>query len=344
MKIRRTISIDKNDLATLKPILDSNGNNLSLAIRQLIDNYRQEHNFKKISSDQQREIMLRNKIIENKVASLIPIPLVKWLVKRSLGVPPLGTFRGILEKYPKLLGISGLTLEEYVKSINTHGEIFGYQITQQTEMSPDHKNIRISFETEDPEHLKGSVISYSCLLAHHPLNLKTKKVIVSPSFIIIDYEQCNSEEEAYRSVMDHFGYNQMMMDEILNNIEFWRRIVHILKADNYQDIVVSRDIFLQLFKSHDFSDELCSLITMIYSVSIECADCHDITKYISEICETNGLIIRIEHNENEIKIYHRFNEINIINIVNNTIIRTLEMSGHNFVLKKSGKVTLFNRM
>lgn len=343
MKIRRTISIDKNDLATIKPILDSNGNNLSLAIRQLIDNYRQEDNLKKITSDQQRVIMLRNKIIENKVASLIPIPLVKWLVKRSQGVPPLGTFRGILEKYPRLLGISGLTLEEYINVINTHAEIFGYQITQQTEISSDHKSIRISFETEDPEHLKGIVISYSCLLAHYPLNLKTKKVMESPSLIIIDYEQCNSEEEAYSSVMNHFGYNQLMMDEILNNIKFWRKIVHILKADNYQDIIISRDIFIQLFKSHDFSDDLCSLITMIYSVSIEDAECHDITKYISEICETNGLIIRIEYHDDEIKIYHRFNEMDIINLVNDTITRTLEISGHHFMIKKSGKVTMLSR-
>lgn len=344
MKIRRTISIDKNDLATIKPILDSNGNNLSLAIRQLIDNYRQEDNLKKITSDQQRVMILRNKIIENKVASLIPIPLTKWLVKRSLGLPPLGTFRGILEKYPRLLGVSGLTLEEYVKVINTHGDIFGYQITQQSEISPDHKSIRISFETEDPEHLKGIVISYSCLLAHHPLNLKTKKVVESPSLIIIDYEQCNSEEEAYNSVMDHFGYNQVMIDEILNNIKFWRKIVCILKVDNYQDIIISRDIFLQLFKSHDFSDELCSLITMVYGVSIEDADYHDITKYISEICETNGLIIRIEQNENEIKIYHRFNEMEIINLVNDTITRTLEISGHHLMLKKSGKVTMLSLM
>ena len=224
MKIRRTISIDKNDLATIKPILDSNGNNLSHAIRQLIDNYRQEHNLKKTNSAQQKMIMLRNKIIENKVAVLIPIPLVKWLVKRSLGVPPLGTFRGMLEKYPKLLGISAFTLEEYVKAINAHGEIFGHQISQQIERSPDNKSIRITFETEDPEHLKGSVISYSCLLAHHPFNLKTKKVMESPGLIIIDYEQCDSEETAYSSVIDHFGYSQKLMDEVLNNIEFYQRI------------------------------------------------------------------------------------------------------------------------
>jgi hypothetical protein len=35
MKIRMTISIDKGD-ETLKPFLDSNGGNLSLALRQMI--------------------------------------------------------------------------------------------------------------------------------------------------------------------------------------------------------------------------------------------------------------------------------------------------------------------
>ncbi|MDF1530790.1 MAG: hypothetical protein P1P72_00510 [ANME-2 cluster archaeon] len=143
--------------------------------------------------------------------------------------------------------------------------------------------------------------------------------------------------------MEHFGYYQLLMDELLNNIEFWRIIVNILKADNYQDIIISRDIFLQLIKSNDFSDDLCSLITMIYGVSIEDEDCINVAKYISEICETNGLIMRIENIDDEIKIYHRFNEMNIINLANDTIIRTLEISGNHFMIKKSGKVTMLSR-
>jgi hypothetical protein len=43
MKIRRKISIDKGDLDTLKPFLDSNGGNLSLALRQMIGGYRESN-------------------------------------------------------------------------------------------------------------------------------------------------------------------------------------------------------------------------------------------------------------------------------------------------------------
>jgi hypothetical protein len=342
MKVRRTISIEKGDLETLKPFLDSNGNNLSLALRQLIDHYRQEKNMKTMTSDRQKIIMLRNQVIENRIAALIPIPLIKWLVKCNLGVPPLGTFRIIMEKYTKLIGMNGISLNDYVMMVNIHGDIFGYQIRQHIETSPDSRNIRISFEGEDPDHLRGAVVDYSCMLAHHPLKLKTKKVVESPNLIIIDYEQCTSEEEAYRSVIDHFGSNQSILDEVQKNIQFWRNIVNILKADNYEDIIMSREIFLQLLKSRDFSEQLINLISTIYGVSIEEADYRDMIRLVEEVCKTNGLINRIECHDNKIQIYHKFNDKDIIRVVNDTIIKTLEISGQHFVLKKGDKMTVFS--
>src|SRR5574337_1653760 len=181
MKIRKTVSVDKGDLETLKPLLNSSGNNLSLALRQLIEEYRQKATLSKVSSDQQKIIMLRNQIVETRIAALIPLPLIKWLVKRSQGVPPLGTFRVIMEKYTKLLGINSLTFNDYIKMINAHQDVFGYQIRQHIEVSPDLRNIRISFEGEDADHLKGTVINYSSMLAHYPIKLKTRQYMESPN-------------------------------------------------------------------------------------------------------------------------------------------------------------------
>ncbi len=110
MKVRRTISIDKNDLDALKPILNSNGNNLSLALRQLINEYKQKTDLNIKTADQQKLMVLRNQIVENKIAALVPVPLVKWLIKRNPGIAPLGTFRVLMEKYVRLLGIESLTL------------------------------------------------------------------------------------------------------------------------------------------------------------------------------------------------------------------------------------------
>ncbi|MDJ1423600.1 MAG: hypothetical protein M5U10_17025 [Candidatus Methanoperedens sp.] len=296
-----------------------------------------------MTGDQQKIIMLRNKIIENRIAVLMPVPLIRWLLKTNLGVPPLGIFRVIMAKYTKLLGMDSFSFNDYINMINKHVDIFGYKISQNIEMSPDLKNVRISFEAEDPDHLKSTVVIYSCMLAHHPIKLKIRKFMESPNLFIIDYEQCNNEEEAHRSVMEHFGYNQLILDEIQSNFQFWRNITRIIKADHYEDVIISRDILLQLLKYHDFSEQLNNLISTVYSVSIEDTDYQHITEFIEEICKTSGLIHKIEYNDNEIKIYHKFNDEGVINTINDTLINTLRMSGQNFMLKKSDKITILTR-
>ncbi len=343
MKVRRTISIDKEDLDTLKPLLNSNGNNLSLALRQVINDYRQRNTMSGITGDQQRMIMLRNQIIETRIAALIPVPLIKWLVRKNQCVPPLGTFRIVMEKYTKLLGVDSPTLNDFINMINTHVDILGYQLRLHAEASPDPRNMQISFEGEDADHLKGSVINYSCLLAHHPLTLKVRRFVESPSLIIVDYEQCSSEDEAYMSVMEHFGHNQLTFEEIQNNIQFWRNVVNILKADHYENIIISKDIFSHILKCHEFSEQLCNIISIIHSVHIGETDYESITKYIEYICRTSGLIYRMEHNNNEIRIYHLFDDKGVINIINETILKTLAMAGQRFVLKKGDKVTVMSR-
>lgn len=323
--------------------MDSTGHNLSQAIRQLIHQYRQKTEINTISGDKQRIYLLRNRIIENKIAALIPIPLLKWLVERSMGVPPLGTFRVLMEKYTRILGITHLGLSDYLHMVNTQGEIFGYQVNQQIEVDSDSKHIRIWYETEDPDHLKGTVSYYSCMLAHHPLNLKTKKVVESPGLIIIDYEQCSNELEAYRSVMDHFGDNQIILDEIQKDLSFWRNVVKILKADSYESIIVGRDILLRLLDGSDFFDQLNHLISIVYGVTIEDTDYQDILRFIKEICKAEGLMQNMEYSENEIRIYHKFNDKKIILHINETILKILEMSGQHFVLKKKDKMTILSR-
>jgi hypothetical protein len=338
-KIRKTISIDKKDLETLKQFLDSNGNNLSLALRQLINDYRQITALNKTNTDQQK-MMLRNQAIENRIAELIPVPLVKWMVKRNVGVPPLGTFRVITEKYTKLLGIDNLSADDYAMVALTLNDVFGYKMSLHIEAGTDSKDIRISFESEDSDHLKSTVIYYSCLAAHHPFKLKTKKVMESPNLIIVDYEHCDSEEEAYGLVMDYFGYNQLLFDEIQHNIQFWKNAANIMRADHYEDIIISRDIFLQFLKSRDFSDQLNNLISTIYSMPIGNIDNNKIIKFIEEICKTNGLIYRIEYDDSEIRVYHKFDDTDIISKINDTIIKTLETRGQYFELKKGDKMTI----
>lgn len=341
MKQRKTISLDNDDLKTLKPFLDETGNNLSLALRKIIALYKQQTS-NNITEDQKKIIMIRNQIIENRIAELIPIPLFKWMANLNLGVPPLGVFRSLIEKFPKIVGMEGITIADYVKMINIYNDIFGIYNRQHVESSPDFKKIRITYESEDPENLKSAVVNFSSLLSHNPFKLKIKKIVESPGFYIIEYEQCSSEEEAHRSIKDHFGHKWLMLEDIQNNIHFWNNLFRILKADNYEDIIINRDILVQLLKSCDFSYQLNNLISSVYGVSIEETNYQQVIRMIEELLVTNGLIYKIECSDSKIRIYHKFDDENIINTVNDTIIKTLEISGQLFKIKTSSKNTVLS--
>ncbi|HIH44984.1 MAG TPA: hypothetical protein HA257_07930 [Candidatus Methanoperedenaceae archaeon] len=343
MKERKSISIDRKDLETLKPFLASSGDNLSLAIRNLIEHYRSANRISTVTGDQQRLMMLRNQIIEERIAVLVPVPLIKWLLRRMPGVPPLGTFRVLMEKYTRLLGKDSLSLRDYIEMVNAQSEIFGHRIQQHVEIAPDTKNLRISFEAEDADHLKGLVLNYSCMLAHHPLKLKTKKVDESPNLIIVEFGTCDSEDEAYASVIANFGQNAVLYEEVSDNVRFWRTAANIIRADRHDCVIISSDTLLALMKSRDFSDELYRLISIIYCVSVEDCGYDELLGHINDLCSANGLLTRIEHDQNEIKVYHKFGDAGVIQSVNDTIIRTLGTAGMRFMPKKEGKITILGR-
>jgi hypothetical protein len=48
----------------------------------------------------------------------------------------------------------------------------------------------------------------------------------------------------------------------------------------------------------------------------------------------------VKGDNNEIKIFHKFDDITVINILNETIIKTLEQIGRKFTTKKGDKITI----
>jgi hypothetical protein len=116
-----------------------------------------------------------------------------------------------------------------------------------------------------------------------------------------------------------------------------------VKADNYEDLIISRNILLQLINFREFSEQLNQLFSSIYGKHIEDSDHRDIIRHIGTIFQTNGLIHRVEQHNDEIMIYHVFDDRRIIDVLNETIIKTLGASGQKFNIKKGAKLTLFTK-
>lgn len=344
IKIRKTISIEYSDLKSLKPFLDATGNNLSLALRKLIESYNEKVNNSSISDSQQKLMMLRSQVVDNRIAELIPGPLIRWMLKMNPGVPPLGVFRVIIEKMPKLVGLENVSISDYIQLVGIFKELFGFQIHQHIEHDPDFKKIKIFYEADDYLHLRGTVINFSSLLAHDPFKLKIIKIIDSPTLFIVDCEPCSSEEEAFRSVKNFFGDRWLMLEEIQKNLTTWNHLVKILRADHYEDVILNREILLQIIRSNEFSYPLSNMISNIYGVSVEDTGYQEITRMIEEVFISNGILDRIESNNDEMKIFYKFDDDKIINTVNETILRTLQLSGQAFTIKKNSKITIMNRL
>ncbi|MFZ3168818.1 MAG: hypothetical protein WA130_14485 [Candidatus Methanoperedens sp.] len=158
------------------------------------------------------------------------------------------------------------------------------------------------------------------------------------------WEKCSREEEAYLSVKNCFGNKWFMQEEIQKNLASWNNLARLLKAENYEDVIINREIFLNILKSNEFSYQLNNLISNIYGVSLEEIDYEHILRMMDEILTTSGLIHKIEYSNNEIIIYHKFDNEKIIKTINETILRTLKISSQIFNIKKNSKITKLNRV
>lgn len=128
------------------------------------------------------------------------------------------------------------------------------------------------------------------------------------------------------------------------NIASWNNLARLLKAENYEDVIVNREIFLNILKYNEFSHHLNNLISNIYGVSLEEIDYEHILRMMDEILTTSGLIHKIEYSNNEIIIYHKFDNEKIIKTINETILKTIKISGQLFNIKKSSKITKLHRV
>ncbi len=52
------------------------------------------------------------------------------------------------------------------------------------------------------------------------------------------------------------------------------------------------------------------------------------------------MIYKIECNENEIRIFHKFDDKGVIQTINESILKTLDLAGHHFKMKKGDKITI----
>jgi hypothetical protein len=341
MRLRKSISLQKEDYEALRPLIKENNGNFSKAIRELI---RSNHIGKKLNPrgrplspdevwDNKRE--LRDKLIEEKLFCLIPLDLLGCWIRVVAGmIPPLGYYRFLFDRvFPDLIGIKNIDIKTYSKYVNiitylTGG--WGRQSIMPDPEDPNRAKIRIEMSKGQVEPI-AALATY--ISAHEPLRLKPVGVTRSPTFIDVECVVAGSEEEAYEGVVEHFGFNQDIYVGIQSDPDYWRGVFKMAKLYDNSLVIFGLQDFLKIQTGHS-NETAVLMLERILGKGITEVPLKELLAAIEMTGRINGMIKKIDVKEEKIKIYLTFHDQHFAQKISSCILNILKNAGHIFMLKK----------
>lgn len=251
MKLRRTITLEEEDIVLLKPVIDKYRGNISKAIREVIRSHKYtptkpitpEAVIKNIDS-------LRSEIINENIGYLIPLPMAFWLAGVIRGIiPPMGLYRVLIDKFfPEVLGVEDVNVETLLEYINPLLHLWGAHGNLKIKSRCSEEGVEIVYEDTGFPGPEIPAVDFSYLLAHEPFLLKVDEVTRTPTFWRVKYKKCASEDEARRGLILAFGENQDIANGIAEKTMFWREIFKFIRENNYDIVILTRSEFSSLCK------------------------------------------------------------------------------------------------
>jgi len=346
MKIRKTISLEKEDYEALEPLLRENRGNFSRAIRRLIrDRHRKTDLRERVKKGpltpeeiERHRKELRDLMVERNLGWLNPPNFMVWTLQTLDGVVlPMGIFRNTFDRiFPELFGIENVTIESFARYVNALNRLTGpgglMHITYDDPASPT--SVKIHYEMQSPGDIMMFAKAGSHMLAHSPLLLKPVKMTGTQTFVNVEYAPAASEEEAHEALVSHFGHNQRLFESILKNPGWWRRLMEFLELCDGPPVVLDRPEFLGILKCEDVTGRLISLCEKSLGSSISDVSLDELLSALEKIGIAGGLLKKIESDSEGIKVYYAFNDPAAANILSSFLQKVLEKAGHRVKVKR----------
>jgi|GEM_PF-4102985 hypothetical protein len=342
MKIRKTISLEEEDFDSLEFLLKKNDGNFSKAIRELIRNNSSKRDVislkKPLSPNDLKEERkeIRNLLIEKKLFCSVPMDLLGYWLKLVAGmIPPLGYYRFLFDRiFPDFIGVEKVDIKTYSEYVNTYTYLTGswgrQSITYDDPKNPTWVKIRIEMSRGQVEPI-AALATY--IVAHEPLRLKPVKVTRSPTFIDVDCVVAESEDEAYKGVVEHFGFNQDIYEGLQRDPDYWRGVFKMAKLYDNSLAIFGLQDFLKIQKGESHDSAILTIERILGSAITE-VPLEKLLAAIEMIGRINGMIKKIDVDEEKIKIYFTFHDSNFAQRISCCTLNILENAGHKFTLKK----------
>jgi len=340
MMIRKNISLKKEHMEMLRPLIRKHDGNISAAIREIIvfskemvDRYGSMEKALKRGPD---EAESRERYIEEELGTIVPQSLVRWFLKYTRGlVPKTEIIRDLID-----VG-EDVSLDEWKEEINKRNKIFGFPVTIDFYHKKEMVNLRIKGRDPLFNEYEGMIVSIYLAERYRPMKIVDAEK-PSTSMKIV-YERCSNKEEAYKSLIEHFGYNQDFFDAICRKLDFWKGVVSASEMLNYNMVIITKEVFERLIKGEEYLGgiEFLELKTGKYFKDITP---EELLRWVKGAFVDAGIVDRVEYDEEKVLVYHCFKDPIVIRKIEQWIHIILESTGSKFEVESSYGTSVYYKV
>ncbi|HLB70214.1 MAG: hypothetical protein OIN88_14885 [Candidatus Methanoperedens sp.] len=343
MVVRKNISLETSHVKKLEPLIKKHSGNLSAAIRDAVDLAEAAlHRYgtveKAISSItvDEKELMVREKSMEPGKNVVLRSPIFHWLIKKTRGIT---IDKEILDELLDPLKINSIL--ELDKTINRISTESGWNCKISLFCPDDVNPTTVAVEGENQYH-RDFLAQLVVMFLVHNRCLDIDAVHRRATSIRIDLK---SREEGTQplAAIELFGYLNDAMDEFISKQDFWKNLIEIYSAVNYNMVSLHRDQYENLLASSTIPDT--GIFESLSRKHIMNIPHPDFLKLLKRTHESLLIVDTIGFPDNrEINIYHNYRNENAVLRLRDYYLSLLRANGHEYEAKCSASMMVLTHV
>ncbi len=344
MVVRKNISFESIHLKKLEPLTVKHNGNLSAAIRDAIDIaeaslHRYGSAQEAISKIQSNEKNLtgREQSIDSGKNILLSRPVFLWLLRSTKGIP---LQNEIFEEVLDPLKI--VTISDLDRKVNELCRESGWNCQVSLFCMDDINPHTISVTmTGDDELCRDFVAQMVVMFLANNKEMDIEAIHKRATATRIDMKRRESGTQP-SAARKYFGYLGDTLNEFKSKEEFWKELIEIYRAVNYNMVSLYKGNYEELLASDSHND--AGLFESISKKHISSIPHQDFLKLLKKTEESMLIVDKIEIIHNGINIYHSYRNEKAIKHIRDYYMSLLKANGHEYEAKYSTSLIVLNHI
>jgi len=344
MVVRKNISLEQTHLKKLDPLILKHKGNLSAAIRDAIDIT--EASLKRYGSVEDAIIGINSdkknltgieESINSGINVLLSRPIFLWMLKWVRGIP----FEN--EKFEDVLDPLKInTISELDKRINDISRESGWNCQVSIfcidDINPASVTVTIA---SDNELYREFVAQLVVMFLANYKSLDIDVVHKRTTSIRIDLKAREKGTQPFAAIK-YFGYLKDIMNELRSKEEFWKNLMEIYSAVNYNMVSIYKGNYENMLACNLPVD--AGIFESISKKHVANIPHQDFLELLKKTEESLLIVDKIEIMNDGINIYHNYKNETAIKKIRDHYISLLRANGHEYEAKYSTSLIVLNHV